>query len=430
MKTIWGVPQKVAIIPKATKAEVDLKAWSLTNTIRVSTSDGNIQSIADLQSYLDELETNGQTAGIRIVIDGGRWNVADTLTIDYTYPVSIEGSGISSTILQAATGLTNKPMIEISSRCDIKAIGIDGSTLASWGTQATEIVIAIKNNVYCEITDFYADTGYTGIKITDAGELFMYNFVVSAMTSCGVDFDSPTAGGSIDVEIGNFADCANAVSLTQGDGVDVFVDTVRFLNESGQTAILYVPANFVNYDTFTVSGCEWNRVGTFRSGFDFTLTRDANIEFMNNVGDENKSPHAKINVTNNTTATSISTSGTYVVASYTNDANAYKCKWTLADNKMTYQSDHEADVVMNIAGSIEANFQPATISIAILKNGTGSPISPMTVYAKSSGEPVAFAMVAYLDDVSAGDYYQIIVTANGNSKTVTVKYLNWYASAR
>lgn len=428
--TIWGKPQKVPVIAKARKEELDLKSWALTNTIRVSTGEGNIQSIADLQSALDELEANGQTAGIRIVIDGGSWNVADTLDINYTYPISIEGSGIASTILQAATGLANKPMIEIASRCDIKSIGLDGSTLASWGTNSAEGFILISNNVYCEITDFSADTGYYGIKLNDAGELFMYNFVVSAITDCGIEFDSVAAGGMIDVEIGNFEDCAYAVCLTKGSGVSVFIDTVRFLNEVGQTAVNYVPADFVSYTTFTVSGCEWNHVGTFRAGFDFTLVRDADIEFMNNVGDENKSPHAKINVNNNSTTTTITTGKTYYVAAYTNDANAYKCKWTLADNKMTYQSNHATDVVMVITGSIETNWQPANISVAILKNGTGDPISPMTVFSKTSGEAVSFGLVAYLDDVEKGDYYQIIVTCDSDGKTVTIKYLNWYASAR
>jgi len=108
------------------------------------------------------------------------------------------------------------------------------------------------------------------------------------------------------------------------------------------------------YSNFTIGSCEWNRVGTFLSGFDFTSSRDANIEVMNCVGEENKGPHAKINLVGNATATTLD-ANVWTKDVFVN-TSSYSCKWGIANNRKTYLSDHTHDIIMFISGNMYIPF--------------------------------------------------------------------------
>jgi hypothetical protein len=102
-------------------------------------------------------------------------------------------------------------------------------------------------------------------------------------------------------------------------------------------------------------------------GFDFTLARDADIEVIGNVGVGDANPHAKINVIDNTSTTTLTTANIYYPCVFTN-GTTYTCKIGLANNRMTWLSAHSRDAYVSISYSLSVGNNNRTISSAVRKN--------------------------------------------------------------
>lgn len=255
------------------------------------------------------------TAGAEIILDAGTHNITDTIVVNSLYPLAIRGLGANNTTLQASTGLANKPMLELKSSCDINRLKATGSTLATYGTNPGENFITYSTaNFYSEITDVQLDNFYYAIHDTYGVDVFLFNFIVGDCVKGYVNEHSGT--GTTDIEVGNFNNCTIGIDLMSATGDSFLCKNVVFANPVGGTSINYDGSAYGFSGFSEVSGCTYNGVGNFVAGFDFSRRdgRDANIIFIDNIGIEDKNPHAKINVADNTTAVTVTTAGTFYKA--------------------------------------------------------------------------------------------------------------------
>lgn len=258
------------------------------------------------------------TSATEIILDAGNHAIADTVTVNNSsYNLSIKGVGSNTTILQAATGLLNKPMFNIKTNCDLNRLGATGSTLASYGDSAGENFVNYDTaDIYSEVTDLIIDTFYYGLYDTGGMEIFLYNFIFYTMTK-GVAINHTNANpAGTDIEVGNFVDCAVGIDLIKATNDTFILRNLVFDNPALGIGIKYDGTQY-NFSGFSeIIGCTHNGVGDFVSGFDFHRQdgRDRNIVIDGNVGLEDKNPHAKLNVIDNTTTTTVTTAGTYYKA--------------------------------------------------------------------------------------------------------------------
>jgi hypothetical protein len=194
---------------------------------------------------------------------------------------------------------------------------------------------------------------------------------------------------------------------------------------AGQIGVLYNPANYTvdNFSTFVNN--KYNNVGLLYSGFDFTRSdgRDANIYMINNQGVEDKSPYFKANVLNNTLTTTINTAGTFYKANFV-QSMAYKSKYTVANNRYTYQSLNKGDIVIMCTGSISANANSRTVQIGLMVNNSGNIIDPISLYLPTAGKEEIFTFISYIESLGANDYIEVWVTSSTNGDVLTVNDLN------
>lgn len=259
------------------------------------------------------------SAPTEILLDGGTFNVADTITINNANIIAIRGIGRGGTIIQSATGLTNKPMFTVSTDLYIDKLTIDGSVLADYGDLSTENCFNVSgSNAYVDfqnsvIVGFYDQFYFTGT----GSSAFIFNSVFSDVVNSSVRVN--TIGiNTIDVETNSFNNCIKSFYLEQSSDGKFDIINNLFENTSNNIAIYYVPTtngtdNYVLHTNNAVIGNKFNNVGLFSSGFDYTRTdsRDANIFVSSNAGREDKKPHAKINMIDNATTTTITNINTW-----------------------------------------------------------------------------------------------------------------------
>ena len=266
------------------------------------------------------------TSPVEILIDAGHFPVDDTIVVNNgSYELQIRGLGSEVTFVEAATGLTGKPMFNLKSNCDITKITANGSTLADYGTVSGENFITYDTNsgLYSEITDLIIDTFKIAIADLKGIDLFLFNFNIN---NCGtgveINYTTTDITASQDIEIGNFVNCTTGIHLMRtgsGTTCTFYLAHLIFDQASNATSILYDGTNYFIGNLANVFNCAYNNAGTFLSGFDFALAsgRDANIEVIANTGTEDQAPHCKLNVIDGTATTTITSAGTYYKANAT-----------------------------------------------------------------------------------------------------------------
>jgi hypothetical protein len=255
-----------------------------------------------------------------ILIDGGHFPIADTVIVNNaTYSLQIAGLGSEVSFIEAATGLTGKPMFNLKSNCDIHRITATGSTLASYGTAANENFVTFDTtaSIYSEITDLFIDTFKIAIADLKGIDLYLFNFsIIDCGTGVLIDNTTASIVSVQDIEVGNFENCSVGISLAQnGSGAtsNFYLAHIVFEQDSGDTAILYDGSSYAIGTYNDIFNCTYNNIGTFISGFDFSLTsgRDANVEIIGNAGCPDNVPHSKINISDNVTTTTCTAARTY-----------------------------------------------------------------------------------------------------------------------
>ena len=337
---------------------------------------GTMGDFATVKAAVDWFNANA-TGPTSILVDGGNHVIAATVTVNSTggHPLCICGLASSLTALNAGTGLAGTPMFNIVTPCDFSKISCNGSTLAGYGTNAGEncFSFATTQNVYSEITDIIINTFTIGINDTIGSNIFVFNFVISTcQTGIAINYtsNSPTTITSLDAEIGTIQYCPIGINLLKTGAAKKakFYLYALFFEHllSTDIGIKYTTTDYAYADIAYVSGCTFNNIGSLDSGFDFSNAVNANITTVGNAGIEDSKPHAKINVYNNASTTTITTAGAYYKAVFTNGAT-YAKKITLAANKMTYQSILPCDGMMWLSGSMLTSRNSGNMDICIRK---------------------------------------------------------------
>jgi hypothetical protein len=210
-------------------------------------------------------------------------------------------------------------------------------------------------------------------------------------------------------------------------------------NAATDSAIIYNPANFTSFLSISITGNSWNNTGVFVSGFDFARTdsRDANAFIENNAGIGDKSPSSYINVTNNATWTSVALSTTWYKATWTNTSST-TCKWTINNNRITYQPSNKRDGYITISGNLMVSTSSATINIGLVKNpGSTSALSGSVVrYGETTlrpgiaNQPFQFSTVIYLSDISQADFFELWCNTNATGASVLFQDIQWIVHTR
>jgi hypothetical protein len=338
-------------------------------------------------------------------------------------PIIILGDSSGTVNIIPVAGLLNKDMFVIRSRCDFDRVYFTGDATWQAGTTATFLKYDT-DGVYSEVQNFGMLTCKKGIEITAAASVFVFDYIIE---DCSIGCDVNAAGNAValDFEVGNMVNCTTSFNLAAASLADVYLINLRFLNELTQTSIVYDGAAF-GYENFTIQSCEWNRVGVFSTGFDFTLTRDANIEILGCIGIEDEKPHANIQFDSNATVTALSTN-TWAKAAGTN-ASSSTTKFGIANNRMTFLSDHTQGIMMVVSGSLFQTTATQSLQYAIVKNGNSAVVyGKGGVTVNTANRPFSFSTNIYIDSVVANDYFEIWIRNITDADDATMQDLNWTA---
>ena len=369
----------------------------LANRIQV----GALGDYTTLKAAVDWFNSSA-TASTEILLDGGIHLIADTVTVNNSsYKLQIRGLGSAVTRLHAATGLTGKPMFNIKTNCDLNKLTATGSTLASYGTLANENFITFDTtaSIYTEVKDFFIDTFKIGICDLIGVTLFVFDWVID---TCGIGIQTNYSTGSIttekDIFVGHMVNCPIGIDLLKANTGNFTIEATVFQNPVNGIAVKYTggAGNYVLGTITNILTCSYNNVGTFLSGFDFTIARDANIGVRSCLGVEDKSPHAKINLSAGATTTAITTGGVYYKAAFTN-GTTYTCKMELTNGKMNCLTSRSYDGMMWLNGTMSVDQANRTLHFCIRKNlvitsvtgnGTTVTVTTTTPHKLQSGDSV------------------------------------------
>jgi hypothetical protein len=266
---------------------------------------------------------NTVSYNVEILLDAGTHQIADTITVnnpDYAN-LQIRGLGSAVTYLRADTGLTGKPMFVFKTFCDINKVYAMGAIggLANYGTLSGENFLNYTTNSfnYSEVTDVIIDGFKIGIADLIGTDIWLFNYsILNCETGVLLDSSASSAQATnLDTSTGTMDGCTTGFYLKRASkgNFSIVLMTFKHVVSPAATAILYDGSTFIVSDTCNIFNCTWNNLGTFESGFDFTRTdaRDANIEFIGNVGIEDEKTHSKINIVDNTVTTTMTNSNTF-----------------------------------------------------------------------------------------------------------------------
>jgi hypothetical protein len=198
--------------------------------------------------------------------------------------------------------------------------------------------------------------------------------------------------------------------------------------------VYYVPATFTHFTSMFITNNSWNNQGTFFYWFDYTLTnkRDAETFIQNNAGDGDKNPNCFINVLNSSTTKTLPTQNTWYVADWGTNTFSQTCKWTINNNKITYQPTNKRNGLFTVSGNLSVNNTNQNISIGIVKNGnTSVRYGETTLRITTSDQPFQFSFIAYLENIAPGDYFEIYYSnASAANRTIKIQDIQWLVNTQ
>jgi len=214
---------------------------------------------------------------------------------------------------------------------------------------------------------------------------------------------------------GNILDILSTCTITRRfrliySSMVVFGSTVGVNVDSSAT----IPVEGYILDTINFSAG-----GTYTSGVAYT---DNKTLFVNNKGVINSAEVSNYYMFNNTTSTTISSSGVAVKILGTTTPNAINQKFTHADNKATYVGAITRDFQVSATATFTSG-NNQVIGIYVAKNGTI--ITDSEMYATTSGSGRAESIhIQTILQMAENDYIEIFIENSTSSTDITVEYLN------
>jgi hypothetical protein len=384
-------------------------------------------TIAEIVEFLGSHMT--QPAVVRL--GAGTYPINATQTIDLAYPVTIEGMSFGETTIEAASGVSGTPLFSCATECYFKKIIFNAIS----NTSGNDAIHFTGSGTYHEVKDSYFAGFNKGIVTMNNNDIWIFENDFEDCAGAGIEIAAGTAsGGSMKISECDFMSCAKGINLLSGVTENFNIMNCTFYNtiSGSDIGILYTPATFTSFTSIIITNNAWNNEGVYMSGFDFCRPdgRDANAFLSNNIGMADAKPHCKINVANNLTTTTVTTAGTYYKANWTNAATSFACKWTLANNKITYQPVNGMDIWSVITGNISVNNPNRVITIGIVKNGVST-----TRYGETdlritiANQPFQFSTVIHLEDIVKDDYLELWVTSSNSSDVVIFRDIQWLTNS-
>jgi hypothetical protein len=365
-----------------------------------------------------------------VQLGGGTYPIAATQTINLSYPITFVGMSYGETKIVGAAGVSGSPLFICETECYFKML--DFTAFAN--SSGNDGLRFSTNGTYHEIKDCSFLGFNKGIVSTNSNDLWIFESDFENCIIAGVEIAAGSnSGGSFKISESDFTQCAVGISLLSGIAESVSVMNCTFYNALTNIGLLYTPASFTAFLSMFITNNSWNTYGTFFSGFDFSRSdgRDANAFLITNTGYEDERPHCKINVSNNTATTTITSSGTYYKANWTNAATSYTCKWTLLNNKMTYQPKHKMDAWAIITGNLTNSQSGKTITIAIVKNNaTGTRFGETDLRIANANQSFQFSTVIYVSDMMPGDYLELFATSSSSGDILIFQDIHWFTNTQ
>ena len=406
------------------------KETGSTNIYEVS-PEGSWTSLEEALEFLDEHMSHPSI----IKLSGGSYEISTTQVINLDFPLTIQGASYGAVTIEAASGLAGKPMFRCLSETYFKMLAFDATTLSGYGNSANEDAIQLETSgEYFEIKDCNFTRFNKTIVAESNVEVWIFEVDINDAVSAGVEVAAgSTDSVSIKISEVDFIKCAKGINMASGNKAAISILNCTFYNGSvTDVGINYVPATFTAFASMFITNNAWNNSGTFFSGFDFSRTdgRDAKAFIQNNAGEGDKNPTCRINVNNNATTTGITTAGTLYKAVWTN-TSSFTTKWTIDNNKITYQAPYKRSAYFIITGNISVDNPGETVTICITKNGvTTTRIGETDLRLASSGQPYQFSTVIYLENVLQDDYFELYCTTASNNRTVTFRDVQWFTETK
>jgi hypothetical protein len=391
-------------------------------------------SWATIQEAIDFLNLH-MTSPIVIRLADDIFPITATIDINLPYSLTIQGLSYGTAAIVPAVGLAGKPMFRCSTETYFKMLVFDATALAGYGTAAGEDAIRyIGSGTYNEIKDCTFDRFYNTILDSTDAELWLFECDISNAVSNGLLIHSNVPGVKIRASETDFIGCKRGVTMQKASAASIQLISGSYPNtNSTDTAIVYRPATFTTPDFISITGNSWNNIGKFIEGFDFTRSdgRDANIKIESNAGTGDKKPYCYINVINSSTTKTLTTASTWYKADWGTNTSEVTCKWTLVNNKITFQPTNKRNGIFSIAGNLSVNNSSRVISIGIVKNGvTTTRYGETTLRTNTSNQPYQFSFIVFLEDILVTDYFEIYYTSTSSGDIVKIQDIQWMVTTQ
>jgi hypothetical protein len=393
---------------------------------------GSWTTIEEVLEFLD-LHMVGPSV-VRLV--GGDYPISSTQVIDLPYPLTIQGSSYGTSYITAASGLAGNAMFDCISESYFKMLAFDATTLGGYGSSSGDDAIRLSTSAeYYEIKDCTFDGFNRAIAALSNVELWVFEVDITGAVKAGIELAAgATSDLSFKISETDFLECAIGINFLSGTGSISSVLNCGFYNPSGGIGINYIPATFTSLSSMFITNNTWNNVGTFMSGFDFSLAsgRDANVFIRNNSGGPDQNPHSRINVNNNSATTLINVIGEWNKAQWlAGNQTSTTTKWTVGTNRITYQPVNRSKGWAIISGNISVPSNNRTISIAIVKNGvTTTRYGETDLRLTTANDPYQFATTIYLTDIAPGDYFELYCTSANAGDLITFRDIQWFTETK
>jgi hypothetical protein len=361
------------------------------------------------------------------------FNISQTVVVNLPYSLTFQGLSYGTTTIKAVSGLANKPMFRCISDCFFKMLQFDATSLTNYGTLAGEDAIRfIGSGTYNEVKDCTFDSFYNTILDSSNAEIWVFETDISNAKRNGILVHSNVAGVTVKVAETDFIGCKFGINLSKGSSAIIQLASGGYYNAlSTDTSVLYQPSTFT-FSSMSITGNSWNNTGKFIEGFDFTRTdgRDANAIVESNAGTGDKNPNCYINVQNNSSTTTLTSSALWYKAIWTN-TSSLTSKWTIANNRITFQPTNRRDGSIIISGGLSVNGFSRTISIAIVKNGiTTTRYGETSLRITTANQPFQFSSVIQLTDIGPGDYFELYCNSLNSGDIVTIQDIQLFVNAK
>ncbi|HMK04091.1 MAG TPA: hypothetical protein VK489_07870 [Ferruginibacter sp.] len=396
------------------------------NTLEVSPY-GSWQTLQEALEFLN-LHAWGPTV---IKLASGEFEISETQDIDLPFPLTIMGSSYGTTTLVPSAGLAGKPMFRCVSDCYFKMLQFDATALTGYGTAAGEDAIRfVGSGTYNEIKDCNFDRFYNTILDSSDAELWIFETDINNAQNNGILIHSGEDSVTVKVAETDFINCKRGINLSKGIKATIQLSSGGYYNSgTTDTAIIYRPSTFTTFRSISITGNTWNNTGKLIEGFDFTRTdgRDANAILLNNAGVGDSKPQCFINVLNSITGTYLATLNTWYKIDWGTNTSTQTTKWTINNNKITYQSANRRNGSIIISGNVSADANSQNLTVGIVKNGvTTTQYGATTIRTTTADQPFTFSVIVYLSDIGPNDYFELFVKNETSSlKTVKFQDIQW-----